>query len=95
MCVQAGCEVATSAAAAVQQSDVIITVLSDAAAIEAAVLSGDAKAALSGRVLLQMGTIGPDESRKLAAVVAESGGTYMEAPVLGSQPEAEDRKSVV
>lgn len=80
---------ATSAETAIQQSDVIITVLSDAGAIEEAVLSGGAKAALAGRVVLQMGTIGPDESRQIAAAVGDAGGTYVEAPVLGSQPEAE------
>ncbi len=32
---------------------------------------------------------GPKESAALAADVAAAGGTYVEAPVLGSQPEAE------
>ncbi|GIM08347.1 hypothetical protein Vretimale_12380 [Volvox reticuliferus] len=36
-----------------------------------------------------MGTIGPKESSELAAEVVSAGGRYIEAPVLGSQPEAE------
>jgi len=35
-----------------------------------------------------MGTIGPEESRAFAMETTESGGVYLEAPVLGSIPEA-------
>jgi 3-hydroxyisobutyrate dehydrogenase len=86
---QAGCGVANSAAEAIRDSDVILTVLSDAAAIQSTILEGAARHELSGKVVLQMGTIGPGESQEIAGQVGEAGGVYVEAPVLGSQPEAE------
>jgi len=45
--------------------------------------------ALAGRTVVQMGTIGPDESRAFAAGVAAAGGEWVEAPVLGSIPQAD------
>ena len=35
-----------------------------------------------------MGTIGPNDSRSIAKDVEALGASYIEAPVLGSQPEA-------
>jgi 3-hydroxyisobutyrate dehydrogenase len=87
---QAGCSVASTAAEAIAASDVVVLVLSDAAAIRSTLLEdAEATAALSGKWILQMGTIGPAESISIAADVEAAGGQYMEAPVLGSQPEAE------
>jgi len=44
---------------------------------------------LTGRTLIQMGTISPDESVSIEKAVNREGGEYLEAPVLGSTPEAE------
>jgi 3-hydroxyisobutyrate dehydrogenase-like beta-hydroxyacid dehydrogenase len=63
--------------------------LADAPAIRAVLFSPDALAALAGRTVVQMGTIGPDESRTFAAEVAAAGGEWVEAPVLGSTPQAD------
>lgn len=41
-----------------------------------------------GRVVLQMGTIAPSESRELAVAITGTGNAYLEVPVLGSRPEA-------
>ena len=79
---------AASVADAVAAADVVLLMLADAAAIQAALLPAGAAAALAGKTVLQMGTIGPDDSREIAAIVGAAGGTYLEAPVLGSQPEA-------
>ena len=46
------------------------------------------KALLTVVSVLQMGTIGVQESEALAAAVLQRGGRYLEAPVLGSRPEA-------
>lgn len=54
----------------------------------AAVLLKQIGAGLAGRSVLQMGTIGVQESEALAAAVQQRGGRYLEAPVLGSRPEA-------
>ena len=65
----------------------LITVLSDGPST-ASVLLDEVGDRLEGKGVLQIGTIGPDESRQLAAAVTERGGRYLEAPVLGSRPEA-------
>ena len=78
-------------AEAVAQADFVVTTLSDAAALTE-VLVGDAttRAALAGKAVIQMGTIGPQQSRDLEAAVRAAGArAYLEAPVLGSKPEAE------
>ena len=43
---------------------------------------------LQGSTIIPMGTMGVEESRKLATQVADQGGRYLEAPVLGSKPQA-------
>ncbi len=65
----------------------VITVLADGP-VTAEVLLEQAGGALRGRRVLQMGTIGPGESRRLAAEVHRRGGDMLEIPVLGSRPEA-------
>ena len=84
---QAGARLAGSPAEAASDSDWLITVLSDGPTTAAVLLEqiGDG---LAGRSVLQMGTIGVQESESLAAAVQRRGGRYLEAPVLGSRPEA-------
>lgn len=65
-----------------------ITMLSDAAAIEDVLLSDTAAIHLKGKLIIQMGTIAPEESKAIMAKIEELGGEYMECPVLGSIPEA-------
>jgi 3-hydroxyisobutyrate dehydrogenase len=65
----------------------LISVLSDGP-VSAAVLLDGVGEELRGRNVLQMGTIGVQESVALAQAVTERGGHYLEAPVLGSRPEA-------
>ena len=85
--VQAGCSVASSVSNALQHANVVVLMLSDASAIEATLpLDGDG--ALQGKTVVQMATIGPSESRELASKCEAAGAQYLEAPVLGSQPEA-------
>lgn len=82
---QAGIEIASQPEDAIAATDITITMLSDAAAINAAVLANPA--ALSGKTILQMGTIAPAESRDLQAQIVAAGGDYLESPVLGSIPQ--------
>lgn len=84
----AGACVCASAAQAVAQAECVLLMLADAPAIEAVLLSAQARAALPGRSVIQMGTIAPQESRRIAREVETAGGAYLEAPVLGSIPEA-------
>ena len=64
---------------------VLISVLRDGAATASVIGTvGD----LQGSTVIPMGTMGVEESRKLATQVAQQGGQYLEAPVLGSKPQA-------
>ncbi|TVQ93656.1 MAG: NAD(P)-dependent oxidoreductase [Chromatiaceae bacterium] len=83
-----GIQVMPSAAAAVAAAPMTLLLLSDAAAIRTTLLAADCQVSLTDRIIVQMGTIAPAESRTLAAAVARAGGEYLEAPVLGSLPEA-------
>ncbi|MBK8598541.1 MAG: NAD(P)-dependent oxidoreductase [Holophagales bacterium] len=86
---EAGLAVAETAAGALLASPVAILMLADGPAIREVLFSPEALAALAGRTVVQMGTIGPDESRLFAAEVAAAGGEWVEAPVLGSIPQAD------
>lgn len=88
-----GIATTVTAAEAVAAAEAVVLLLSDAEAIESALSS--AIASLDGRLILQMGTIGPCESRALAGRVGEAGGIYVEAPVLGSLPEARSGQLLV
>lgn len=84
-----GCAVAPSAAAAVAAADVTLLMLADADAIEAVLLKdASTMSALGGKTIVQMGTIGPKQAQAIAAAVEAAGAAFLEAPVLGSQPEA-------
>lgn len=83
-----GIDVATSAAQAIRQTDCTLLFLADAEAIRSVLLSSDVHASLAGRMIIQMGTIGPQESRELQNAIVDLGGNYCEAPVLGSITEA-------
>jgi 3-hydroxyisobutyrate dehydrogenase len=83
---EAGAHTAPDPMAAVGAGRAIIVMLADGPAI-GAVLNDQVMEALRGRTVIQMSTIGPEESRRLAARVEEHGGEYLEAPVLGSVPE--------
>ena len=84
-----GVRVAATAADAVTRAQVVVLMLTDAAAIRAVLLDGPVRGLLAGRTVIQMGTIAPSESRALAQDLTDLGGEYLEAPVLGSIPEAE------
>jgi 3-hydroxyisobutyrate dehydrogenase-like beta-hydroxyacid dehydrogenase len=84
-----------SPAGVVANCDAVVLMLSDRAAIEATLLSDEARAHLSGRTVIQMGTIAPNESRAVRDAVRSGGGEYLEAPVLGSIPEAKSSQLLV
>lgn len=69
-------------------SDVILTVLSDDAAVKGIV--EEILPTMKGRTLLEMSTISPSLSVELAERVSRTGGRMYDAPLVGT-----DRKSVV
>jgi 3-hydroxyisobutyrate dehydrogenase len=90
-----GLPIAATPAAAALGAEALILVLSDADAIHQTLFQGAAPPDLKGRICIQMGTIAPVESRNLAEAVARAGGSYLEAPVLGSLPEAREGRLIV
>lgn len=84
---QIGASLALDAQTAVDAAEIILMMLSDADAIHA-VLDTLELDSLNNKMLIQMGTIAPDESREIAKRIRAHGGHYLECPVLGSLPEA-------
>ena len=77
-----GATVLDTSAAAVAGADVVVTMLADAPAVEAAVEGLE----LGDAVWAQMSTVGVAATERLAA---RGGPTFVDAPVLGSKPGAE------
>lgn len=90
-----GATTAEEPQAAIAESECIILMLTDANAIRNVLLSDSSKQQLAGRTVIQMGTIAPAESKAIAAEVVGFGGDYLEAPVLGSIPQAEAGELIV
>ena len=84
-----GVTVVTRPEEAIAQADCVVLMLADAAAIRAVLLTPTALAVLRSKTVIQMGTIAQDESLALQAEIEQVGGSYCEAPVLGSLAEAQ------
>jgi len=82
-----GVIVCSTADELISLSSTIILMLSDAEAINS-LLHLDEQKDLKGKTILQMATISPTQSREIGEVISSCGGHYLEAPVLGSLPEA-------
>jgi 3-hydroxyisobutyrate dehydrogenase len=91
----AGVAIATDADAVVTACECIILMLTDADAIRHVLLSPASQQHLKGRTIIQMGTITPTDSKEIQQQVTAAGGDYLEAPVLGSIPEAQTGKLIV
>jgi 3-hydroxyisobutyrate dehydrogenase len=87
--------IADTPQAVLEQCDRIILMLTDADAIAEVVLTHAADSLLRDRTLIQMGTIAPSESCAIRDQVVSAGGNYLEAPVLGSLPEARSGELLV
>jgi 3-hydroxyisobutyrate dehydrogenase len=75
----------------ISTSSTIILMLSDADAINSLLLNRqpEVRENLQGKTIIQMATISPSQSKQIAQAVVSCGGHYLEAPVLGSIPEAD------
>ena len=91
-----GATVAGSPDEAAKDADFLLTMLSDADAIEES-LGGGALSALAadGGVWLQMSTAGSAGNERLARLAEESGVLFVDAPVLGTKAPAENGQLVV
>ena len=89
-----GAKVAASPAALADAVDVVLTILTDGAAIDAVyngtngLLFGDVK----GKLLIEMSTVAPKIETDLAAQVRAKGAAFVECPVGGSTGPARQGK---
>jgi 3-hydroxyisobutyrate dehydrogenase len=90
-----GITVVTRPDQAMIQADCVVLTLADAAAIRTVLLTPASLTALRGRTVIQMGTISQKESLALQSEIERVGGSYCEAPVLGSLAEAQTGTLIV
>jgi len=85
--VKAGATAAKSAADVARQSDIVITMLPDTADVELVVTGADGvlSALKPKTIVIDMSSISPGATKKLAAAVAGKGGTMLDAPVSGGE----------
>jgi 3-hydroxyisobutyrate dehydrogenase len=86
--------VAGSVADAVRGADVVVTMLHDADSVVESMEQARGELG-AGTVWLQQSTVGVEGSERLAALAAELGVTYVDAPVLGTRQPAQDGVLVV
>src|SRR5690554_6206622 len=79
---------------AIQHSEIVILLLSDADAITT-VLDNIELNAFNNKLFIQMGTIAPQQSQQIEAQLHNVGASYLECPVLGSLPEARSGKLIL
>ena len=90
-----GAEVFDTAAEAVQDASVILTILADADAVLDSV-GGDTLAGLDeSAIWLQMSTIGESGTERCQELSEQHGLAFIDAPVLGTKQPAEEGKLVV
>src|SRR5262247_1244064 len=83
---------AESGADAARRSDLVITMLPSSSHVETAYLgrNGIAEGLTRGRLCVDMSTIDPSVSRRVATALAAKGVRFVDAPVSGGVPRAED-----
>ena len=88
----AGATAVDSPRAVAEQTDVIFTMLPDSPDVEAVILGpgGVLEGAKPGSTIIDMSTIAPDVTRRIAGVAAERGVRMLDAPVSGSDKGARE-----
>jgi 3-hydroxyisobutyrate dehydrogenase len=87
-----GGRVVDTPAAVGADADVVITMVVDGPGVEQMLLGEDgaATAARPGLLCVDMSTIAPADTRRIGAALAERDIAFMDAPVTGSSPKAQD-----
>jgi 2-hydroxy-3-oxopropionate reductase len=90
--IAAGATAGSSAADVAARSEIVITMLPDGPDVEKAVLgpAGALEGAKKGTIVVDMSSISPLVSQKVAAACAEKGVDFVDAPVSGGEPKAID-----
>lgn len=90
-----GAVVAGSPAEAADGAGFLLTMLSDADAVEGAVGDGTLGALADGGIWIQTSTVGIEGNDRLAEIASSCGVAYVDAPVLGTKQPAEGGQLVV
>lgn len=90
-----GATIAPAPATVLENSACTVLMLTNGAAVQEVLFSQAARSQLKGKTIIQMGTIAPAESRAIRDQVVAARGDYLEAPVLGSIPEAKAGQLIV
>lgn len=90
-----GARVAASPQEAIRDSELITVMVTDADVTRNLLFPEKKPADLAGRTVLQMSTIAPADSVAMLKAVQRAGGEYLEAPVLGSRPQAREGSLIV
>jgi 3-hydroxyisobutyrate dehydrogenase-like beta-hydroxyacid dehydrogenase len=87
-----GAEALATPAAVAAASDVVVSMVVDGEQVASVMLGEDgvAAGAKPGLLAVDSSTIGPTDARRVAAGLAERGVSFLDAPVTGSSPRAED-----
>jgi 3-hydroxyisobutyrate dehydrogenase len=84
-----GARIAASSHEAIEAGECTVFMVKDGSVVRELLTDEGYIPSLGGRTVIQMSTIGPAESVKLMEEVRGAAGDYLEAPVLGSVPQAE------
>jgi len=90
-----GARIAASAREAIEAGECAIFMVRDGSVVRELLSDGGFIPSLGGRTVIQMSTIAPAETVRLMEEVRGAAGDYLEAPVLGSVPQAEEGKLLV
>jgi 3-hydroxyisobutyrate dehydrogenase-like beta-hydroxyacid dehydrogenase len=86
-----GASVAASPRAAAGAAELVISMVVDGAQVEQILLGPEGAATVEGdRRFVDCSTIGPAEATRIAQLLSEHGHRFIDAPVTGSSPRAED-----
>ena len=90
--VEYGCTKANSGKEISESSQYIITMVPDSADSEKAILgdSGVLEGASTGKIIIDMSSIAPGVSQKIANMCEANGVSFLDAPVSGGEPKAID-----
>jgi 3-hydroxyisobutyrate dehydrogenase len=90
----AGAKVAATPFQLASFSETVITILTDAAAIDTAYHAKDGllSGSVAGKLFIEMSTVRPETEQRLAAKIREKGATLVECPVGGTVGPARDGK---
>jgi 3-hydroxyisobutyrate dehydrogenase len=89
-----GAQAADTPAAAVAESDFVLTMLADGDAVQS-VMEQAADAVPDGAIWLQMSTVGVEATGRLAKLAEQHGIAFVDAPVLGTKQPAEQGQLTV